>query len=73
MPSGRDSFRRNRVAPIGYCATCYDSLHLYCITRAKCPSERELAAVDLAATGAHLLRRFLANATRDYQSFAGDP
>jgi hypothetical protein len=20
MPSGRDSFRRNRVAPIGYCA-----------------------------------------------------
>jgi hypothetical protein len=30
MPSGRDSFRRNRVAPI-----CYDSLQPYYITRPK--------------------------------------
>jgi len=30
MPSGRDSFRRNRVAP-----NCYESLQLYYITRLK--------------------------------------
>jgi hypothetical protein len=30
MPSGRDSFRRNRVAPI-----CYDSLQPYYITQPK--------------------------------------
>jgi hypothetical protein len=30
MPSGRDSFRRNRVAPI-----CYDSLRPYYITHPK--------------------------------------
>ena len=51
MPSGRDSFRRNRVAPIGT-AACYDSLQAYYITRAKRPSKREVAAVDLAATKA---------------------
>jgi hypothetical protein len=30
MPSGRDSFRRNRVAPI-----CYDSIHFHYITPPK--------------------------------------
>ena len=50
MPSGRDSFRRNRVAPIGYSPTCYDSLHLYYNTRPKSPIGWEVAAVDMAAT-----------------------
>ena len=41
MPSGRDSFRRNRVAP-----NWYDSLHPYYITRPK----SDVAAEGSAAT-----------------------
>jgi len=72
MPSGRDSFRRNRVAPIRY-----DSLRPYYITRPK----RRVATGDSAATIGYLLAVVvfservpsLADAAGNHQRFAGNP
>ena len=73
MPSGRDSFRRNRVAPI-----CYDSLQPYYITRSKShvaagvlsPHAQRFGHAALMQSGTS---SFLANAARNHQRLAGNP
>ena len=76
MPSGRDSFRRNRVAPY-----CYDSLQPYYITRPQMDVAAEAfsrhipqqADVHRTVYRDPLYVQFLANSTSNHQRFAGNP